>query len=323
MSRRLVVLASEGARDLEPLTNRDCVVPLAPGSAIPEEIATKVLEAAAAAGITIRERFGPFLWAWVQRAEGLRFAAWNEVSWWWLTPLSEKSPLRSPLVNELYQLVLVATLLDADEYDELVWCGGERLIAAAARALARSRGVLFSQRAVRRRVIHTRVWLAARRMAFTVYMLVRYLMLRALGWGTIQSDADALLYTRFPILWEKSEDGWRERMFGEWPRFLTESGYRITWAASLTAGIRDLLTRGAELQRACRTDSIMVLDALATWREVLKAHLTLSLSVEVSWLAAARAGQPDCLRRIGRDPTVLARTRRLGVQHGASAQEFS
>ena len=57
-----------------------------------------LLRIAEAAAVKIQREFGDWLWRWVEKegADNLDMRL-GPVSWWWLAPLSEKSPLRSPL----------------------------------------------------------------------------------------------------------------------------------------------------------------------------------------------------------------------------------
>src|SRR5690349_9848472 len=72
-----------------------------PGETPPPNLLTHADDAAA----EIRRTFPEWLWRWAVENEALDLAIWpGPVSWWWLTEISEMSPLRSRVLRELYWL---------------------------------------------------------------------------------------------------------------------------------------------------------------------------------------------------------------------------
>src|ERR1044071_2457808 len=83
-----------------------------------------LMELADEAAQEIRSTFPLWMWNWLQEAGMLNLHSWSKwISWWWYTPLSEKSPLRSPLIRELYWIALVRRLLQKIVVDSIHWIG--------------------------------------------------------------------------------------------------------------------------------------------------------------------------------------------------------
>ena len=84
----------------------------------PPNILTIVDQAAA----EVRATFPEWLWQWVSSHGLLDLKVFpGSVSWWWYTPLSEKSPLRSRLIRELYWLTLLRTVIKTYGITEVEW----------------------------------------------------------------------------------------------------------------------------------------------------------------------------------------------------------
>ena len=125
------------------------------------------------------------------------------ISWWWYTPLSEMSPIRSPLITEVYWLLLIRQILESHSFDRVIWIGDDATVAKAVTALFARAGVPADVRLVAGRSRSGLSLALLRRIRFSVEHLARYLALRLAGFrSTSTPSADVILTSRFPVLWE-------------------------------------------------------------------------------------------------------------------------
>lgn len=244
----------------------------------------ELAQAAAAAATELKSSFPSWLWRFVA-GSGLRDLAVlpGGLSWWWYTPLSEKSPLRSGIIQQLYWLLLLRQLLETQPVEAIEWRGSDRALAAAAGEIAAAARVPF--RFVRVGWSRPeRLIAVARRGRFIVTHLLQWALVRILGIGAGVDfgSVDALLYTRFPILWQSGQ--WQERMFGEWPAFLERRGHTVAYAGVLTSLPVHLIRHGGMLRAITTSRRIALLDRYVSLRQLLTAHLNPSLLVRyLAW----------------------------------------
>ena len=118
-----------------------------------------------------------------------------------------------------------------------------------------------------------------RRVLYSIFAFVRWLILKILflGKGAEDPDFDIALYSRFPILWERQEPLWRERMFGAWPDYLRSRRHRIGYLAVLSGSLKTLVRERRTLQQQCRQQNIWIIERAVSFSALLRAHLSLSL----------------------------------------------
>ncbi len=234
---RLVVVADPAnALELDPA---EWVLRLA-GAPGPEESPPPDIARLADAAVTqLRAEYPRWLHQLAASTGVLSFQRFADgISWWWYAPISEKSCLRSPLMHELYGLLLLRATLDAHpEITDVSWLGDDAQLAWAAEQVVRDRGRAFAVELSRGAGRHSLGRAAIRRIAYTPFALVRWLLVRASGLrrtfalGT-EPDADVLIYTRFPNMADAGTEPWRDRTFGVLPEVLERNGHRIQYVAS-------------------------------------------------------------------------------------------
>src|SRR4051794_9088144 len=80
-----------------------------PNDPTPPELSRLADEAAE----SVRHEFPNWLWQWCRTESALNVHHFpGGTSWWWYTPISEKSPLRSNFIRQLYWLTLFRRLLN-------------------------------------------------------------------------------------------------------------------------------------------------------------------------------------------------------------------
>ena len=120
----LVILASDRARPAprDHAWTLRLVGPAESGEVPPPDIRACAEEAAA----EIRQSFPEWLWQWASDAGATEVQVFSgPISWWWLTELSEMSPLRSPVLRQLYWLALVRILIDRHAPVVVEWHGDD------------------------------------------------------------------------------------------------------------------------------------------------------------------------------------------------------
>ena len=279
-SRCLIVIAGE--TDAPTGDDSAWVLRLAGGSRAGESLPPNLLDAADLAAEDLRNHYPEWLWRWTTDSGALSLAHFpGPLSWWWYTPVSEKSCLRSRLMSDLYRLTLVRRVLRSHpEIRDVEWHGGDRLLAATAERLVASEGRSFRSLGTIRQRGSRFSRLAARRGAYTAYALLRWLLFRVLripGESAIDRDTDVLFFTRFPNTWDTSSRGWRERMYGDLPQYLANKGHGVSYVAAPFGPVRRLIAE----RRRWRRESVRVrighLEARMRFIELLRCHLTIRL----------------------------------------------
>ncbi len=204
-----------------------------------------------AAAEEVRRIYPRWLWEWAVGSGIFSMAAFpGPISWWWYAPISEKSCLRSPLIRELYWLVLLGRLLDAHPgIRQVSWHGDDARLAAVAERLVVARGRLFSATisgAGRRTVAR----LMARRLAYVGYALIRWALVRGDRIAPApEGGAEVVLFTRFPDAWDLRDGTWRDRILGSAPEYLAGAGHHVVYAAAFYGGLAGVL-RGRRRRRS-------------------------------------------------------------------------
>lgn len=228
----------------------------------------------------VRATFPEWLWHWVSNHGLLQLKVFPvSTSWWWYTPLSEKSPLRSRLIRELYWLTLFRAIVGRCAITEVEWIGDDPIFTEVVAKLAARLKVKFHFEStggprlsrVSRAFLH--------RVAHSTFAIVRWLVLKILflGKGTSDPDFDIAFYSRFPILWERGERLWRERMFGVWPDYLRARRHRTGYVAVFSGSLKTLVRERRALDEQCREQNILIIERAVSFFSLLRSHLSLNL----------------------------------------------
>jgi surface carbohydrate biosynthesis protein (TIGR04326 family) len=219
--------------------------------AVDDSVPPGLRDHADAAAEEVRRIYPRWLWEWAVGSGVFSMTAFTgPISWWWYAPISEKSCLRSPLIRELYWLVLLRRLLDAHPgIREVSWHGDDARLAAVAEQLVVARGRRFVATvtgAGRRTVAR----LVVRRLAYVGYALIRWAVVRAdRNEPAPAESAELLFFTRFPKAWDLREGTWRDRTFGDAPEYLAGAGHPVVYAAAFYGGLAGVL-RGRRRRRS-------------------------------------------------------------------------
>jgi surface carbohydrate biosynthesis protein (TIGR04326 family) len=292
---RLVVLAS--AKATVPSDAKDFWVLRLFGIQQAEEPSPpNLLQAVAAAGAEIRQDYPQWLWNWVSRNGLLELQIWpGPLSWWCYAPLSEKSPLRSEFLHHLYRLTLLRLVLEANEIEAVEWYGDDPALAKLAAAVAAVCGVPWVEHLAsgkKRRSLGSALF---RRCRYTINSMLKWVALRGLGFHRLKNqglEPDVLLFSRFPILWERHDPYWQERMFGSWPDFLAEKGHCPAYVAIQFFSWSLILREGLRLLDRCQKQQILILEATLPFLALLQAHLTHRLFWRYFFWRRSRRQQP-------------------------------
>lgn len=242
----------------------------------PPNVLTIVDQAAA----EVRATFPEWLWQWVSSHGLLELKVFPaSVSWWWYTPLSEKSPLRSRLIRELYWLTLFRKVIETYAITDVEWIGDDPVFTSVVAKLAAQCNVKFQFESRGGQKTPRLAHAFARRVLYSIFAIVRWLILKIVfrGNGTEDPGFDIALYSRFPILWERQDPLWRERMFGAWPDYLRNRRHRIGYIAVWSGSLKMLIREWRTLQQQSRQQNIWIIERAVSFSALLKAHLSLSL----------------------------------------------
>ncbi len=297
-------------RTLQALQRDGCTVQwlefssLEAGDGIPQEIGDRArwispTPYAQEARRRIRQEYPPFLDRFV-RENGL----WDLWTWrgqigvWWLMPISEMSPMRTPLIHLLYRLQIIDQVLAEHRPKRVTLLTDDLAVVPAIRQLAqrynaRLDGVI---RAKRRRTLRQSLsqfpWL--RRWWFGLQQCLRWVVLRLTGIGKVvardvaptgpeqgapgsaggvppPARSWALFCTLFPSMWEFRQPGqWHNRSFGEWPKFLEDHGYPPVFAATTMTHAGKILFLSRQMRRQMTKSRIILLESQLTFLELLR-----------------------------------------------------
>jgi len=255
----------------------------------------------------VRAQYPAFIHRVVRDAGLLEIHAWaGSIAAYWLAPLSEKSPFRTPLIEDLYHLALIDAAVREHAPEELVVTTDDDALFRAVESLGQQAGVhvaragglaaasspAMSRAPVRRVGPWLRLLGRARRAGATVALIAR----RRAGlvreqwktWRALRGQADDVLaagtrsprplvalYTRFPVLWDFAGDAPRERNFGTLPAFLASQGYDTVYAAVLSRPLSAAEAPG--VREEARRLRVVFLESLLSWREFVLAYLDLGV----------------------------------------------
>lgn len=217
---------------------------------------------------------------------------WPEAYWWWFLEISEKSPMRGGLVNELYTLALLRAVLQENAYEEM-W------LALKSKPLLD----LFQQQAgvLPRLVVATTTptptsalqrsglmyWLQALR---TVLRLAMFRVVAALqSWPKPDPGCGSLLFfSIYPMWWlEPFSTHATERFFPDLPS--EHDNVPVWYAVWLSLPLRKLWAERAAIGAAMRRQRMIPLQSFVSFRAAAKL-----LSPRAYWKLARF--QRDCRR---------------------------
>ena len=213
----------------------------------------------------------------------------GQIALYWLLPFSERSPMRTRLIEELYRLTLIEAAILKYHPEELVVTGEDDGLARVITRLGERHAlpVRFSPPRPARGARFRR-W--RHRAGGMFHLLLRRLALLRDQWrawwflrgqarqvtGDLGVPSRGLIafYTRYPALWEFPSGGEpRERNFGTFPAFLAAQGYEVVYPAVLSGPVSAVRSDHPDLVAHARRRRIVFLESLLTFREFLTGYL--------------------------------------------------
>jgi hypothetical protein len=145
----------------------------------------------------------------------LELLSFGEGSVWWFTDTAEKSPLRTPFLNKLYNLTVVEKILSRDCWNQIRLCLDDRVLAECIESGLRQRGLPvevlplkrppFSVRYYWLRVKSDCFWfrLIALRVMFAIQTIGNWITLLALGMRrkSVMKPPTAVIFSGYPALY--------------------------------------------------------------------------------------------------------------------------
>lgn len=220
----------------------------------------------------LTKTYPEWLWRWVRDHGVLDLRIYEgPVSWWWYSPLSEMSPLRSRFIREVYWLMFVREVVAEHHITEIDWIGDDRTLADAAASMLGGLGVTVTTTITRRDWPGPVARAAAIRVLFVLRHLLQWCLLRPFRNGPECQDASIAFFSRYPVLWERTGAGRQERMFGGVPDRLTRDGRRICYLAAFAGDWRQLMRPG-RLKQELRADRVVLVESYASLWDCLSAY---------------------------------------------------
>jgi hypothetical protein len=262
----------------------------------------------------IRKHYPSFTYRLAKESGLLDLPGWEGVvGAYWLVPFSEKSPMRTALIEHLYRLGLVEAailehrpqVLEVGTDDDCLFRALERLgelhgVPVVRLTGRKARGPRDPRFKLARRLAANALHLFRNR----VVMLLDYVQKRRLLRGQAEEvmadrvstrGRPVVFYTRYPVLWELSSTGDpSERNFGTFPAFLARHGYDVVYAAVLSVPAASLRSGLADTRRRARELGIVFLESLLSARELLRVHADFSHVWRYLRWRRHQSGRPIC-----------------------------
>ncbi len=214
----------------------------------------------------------------------LELLSFDEGSQWWFTESAEKSPLRTPFINQLYNLAVIDEALSHGAWDKIRISLSDRVLGECIESGIRRRGVQFEVCLLAHNSLSNRVkssfWFRffALRMvmgaqAFGNRLVLSMMRARKL---LMNNSPDVVVYSRYPVLYAEPFSNPRERNLGE----LIESlgCFDQVWqVVLLNLWPWEILQHYFEVRRAFSEAQIVPLLLLSTISDLLMAFSGVSL----------------------------------------------
>jgi hypothetical protein len=190
-------------------------------------------------------------------------------------PISEMSILRSPLINKLYALLVLKSVLKDGRYKKITLILDDPLLEISARRIAGELSVEQVQRLnmqipprshYRRRLALTLNWWRIFFLDFVYWMLLHV----AGKWGSPESSDHVLGLTIFPTLWEENRTN---RAFGDIPDELKRHGHGLFYLALPTMRLRDLIISLKHWRTVATRNRMVFVHSYVRFVDVLRAYL--------------------------------------------------
>jgi hypothetical protein len=266
----------------------------------------------------------------------------QEGNCWWFLEISEKSPLRGTLVQELYTIALVRRFVEDGEYSGVCMETANTRMINALRT-GTELPIFASRATVRQRLTppHIREWLYWIQAARQLFLLLVTRLVTRLGKFPASADPAAILFfTLYPAWWLAAETpAASERFFPDMPR--SDGGRPFGYAAWIVGRPAYLWRHRRSLGTVMRERTIIPLQRFvplssalslllprlflrlrAFRRACLKSGLPRFMQFDVSLLVAAEVSRSIGAAELPLDRLLFAAVRRLTVGASPSALVF-
>lgn len=210
----------------------------------------------------------------------LQLLSLGKGSAWWFTDTAEKSPLRTPFLNQLYNLAIVDEVLSTCKWDEVRLSLTDPVLEETIESEIQKRRIPIETDRPPGPSLSQRKWQSRVKGSFWVRFLVLRVMLMVqtlgnrgalwlLGVGrpTPGKTPAALVFSRYPVLYSAPfSDAPRERNLGSLIPRLRRSG-PVWQVVLLTLWPWQLLRRASEIRLAFAAEQILPLPIFNTMKE--------------------------------------------------------
>lgn len=268
----------------------------------------------------IRERYPSFAYDFARTTGLLDLPGWSEmVAAYWLIPFSERSALRTHMIEDLYHLLLLDAAIQKHRPAELhVMTDDERLGWVIAR-MAATHGVSVSSAAVPGSLASAasedpislaQVWHRILRLTRGILRVVRgrwrllrtqWKARRLLRGQAVEvmddragEDRLVAFYTRYPVLWERFAGGLRERNFGTFPDYLARNGFKVVYPAVLSANWEETQPNFKAIRSEARDLGVVFLEPLLSVWEFFRVYMNVSHAFRYLLWRWRNAREPVC-----------------------------
>jgi len=228
---------------------------------------------------TMREIYPKFTVDISRKSRLIDLYVWkNQLSWWYLMPFSERSSLRSPLVQILYWFCIIDIALKNNKVSKVYLACDNGEYSQVLQTLCDKHGITNESVYCVSNESNSRMrWLI--RFAYgllrrTTAVILKWLLLKYHRFDKLidrgsQSEARYnILCTVYPTYYEHDNEGrLQETLFGSWGDYLQSKGHPVLHAAHMPLQFYDIKRQHREEAAA---NNIVIYDALLTFGDLLK-----------------------------------------------------
>ncbi len=208
----------------------------------------------------------------------------GQISWWWFLAFSEKSSLRTSLIELLYWFCILEIILERYTIATVHLATDDVDYGCVLQALCKKHRVLLGDI----HLLAQKPISGSKLILISLHRFVRAVLSRGLKWLTLKwlrldslinyeaiGTKSAVFCTFYPKFFEQrgDTDFLDEKLFGTWPRYLAHTGHPTVYAANTALNFKQIMGRAKMLRRHVACNNLAILESFWSLADLLKITL--------------------------------------------------